>query len=298
MFGLNQITNCLFSRKLMNEAGADGADGGGYGGSDNNNNGAGADNSDNGNADNSQGGNGYADPNNSTAGNSANTNGSLSDSDMLAYKKKYAGENGEIDLNLAFADINKFEQNNKAPDEYGFEFLASNESFKDYDIQTDKDPLIMAASQWGKENGVPQDKMETLVTAAMENVKAIHLEQQQQQQQQMQDGWKTIEDGEARKGKLTSTLSGTLGNEMSEVLIQAAQDPKAFIALEQMAKKMRDPVINDNNYQPTRMTEGDASKLRTDRDKALDSGNYAEAERLEKQISGIYKGLAEAGLIQ
>lgn len=280
------------SRKLMEQAGADGAAGGGgagdAGGQDaNTDNNGDAGGSDEGSQD-DNGGAGDA------GGSDAGTG--LSAEQLLDYRSQYADEEGNIDIDRIISDLHQGQTKSDAPEAYTHEFLKENKALKDYDIPVDDDPLIKSAMTWAKEHGVSQENYQALVTGAMMELRAVQEKQQADYAAQVQEEWSRIDDAQARKDKLSGQLSGMFGEDLKTDVGNLLEHPKGFLILEQMAAKMRDPQLGQGDHQPIAAVSREGlQQLRVERDKALKSGDKAKARELDKKISAGYKKLDEAG---
>lgn len=276
---LMQLINLGMESKKMEQAGADGAAaGGGATGGD-------------GAASGQQGG---------EAGGEGGQQGgaqdfALTDQQLSEYKLQYLNEeSGEIDLSKVFADIHKSKPE-AAPEAYDFAFLTGNEEFKGVEFDTENDPLIKSATAWAKQNGVSQEKFSGLIGDVMKQVMQVQSQMQQEEQQRLAEEWKAVPDAEVRKQKLSGQLIGMMGADYADHIKAMTETPSTFKVLEAMAAKMRDPMINVDNYQVPSISRDDVQVLRAKRDAAEKAGNTAEAKAIEKKIQQTYAALEKLG---
>lgn len=280
----------------MNEAGADGADGGGA-------------------AEGNQGGENATDNQEGSTNDNSNSDGgdngaggasdeiTLTDEQISELKLKYINdETGEMDLHKLFTELHGKQSESTAPESYANDFLgelSKTEDFQGWEFDVENDPLIKTASEWAKNNGVSQEKYETLITDTMKQVKEVQIKMEADQRAAMQEEWKTVEDADARKQKTLAQLSAQVPAEFHDHVKALMETPATFKMMEAMAAKMRGPSDNFESQQistPT-ISREDINVWRSQRDKAEQEGDRALVNQLQSKIDNGYNQLEKLGLL-
>lgn len=282
----------------MNEAGADGADGGGAAGEDNQGGSdAGAENNG------SDAGGESGGESGGSAGTGVSDETTLTDEQISELKLKYINdETGEMDLHKLFTELHGKQSESAAPESYANDFLgelSKTEDFQGWEFDVENDPLIKTAGEWAKNNGVSQEKYESLITDTMKQVKEVQTKMEADQRAAMQEEWKTVEDADARKQKTLDQLSAQVPAEFHDHVKALMETPTTFKMMEAMAAKMRGPSDNFESQQvstPT-ISREDINVWRSQRDKAEQEGDRALVNQLKGKIKKGYDQLEKLGLL-
>lgn len=219
----------------------------------------------------------------------------LSPERAVELKTKFTDGEGNLDINSMLSQLDKFESSAVAPESYSNDFFNSDETLKSYEVSED-DPILIAASSWAKENGVPQDKYEQLIKGAMGEIIKTNQALAEQEEARIKELWDKIPDNESRRANAQAVLSNILGEDLKASVEQLVNHPVVFPVLDALLSKVRDPKINADHYQPApALSRQELQTLRVERDKAESEGNKSLAAQIQSKIDKGYQALEKSG---